>query len=149
MSDLKTALNDAVKDAMKAKDNHTRDVLRELTAAVKQVEIDTQKPVDDDGVMDTILKEIKKLRDTIEESRGVGREDLATEAEGKLVVMQRFLPEQLTRDELQAIVQEVIAETGVTDPKQMGKVMGALMPRVKGRADGKLVNEVVRDALKD
>ncbi len=140
-------MNAALKQAMKDKDTLSRDVIRQTLSAVKQVEIDTQSEVDADGVMDILMKEVKKRRDTISELEDAGREESAEQEKAELAVIERFLPEQLSREEIEAIVKDAIAKTGAESPKEMGKVMGAIMPQVKGKADGKLVNEVVREQL--
>lgn len=147
MEDPRVALKVALKQAMIGKDTITRDAIRMLNAAIKQVEVDTQKELSAEDVVSIIQKEVKKLRDSIEEKRNVGREELIAEDESQLAVIEQFLPQQLSREEIETIVKDVIAETGASSPKEMGKVMGALMPKVKGRADGKLVNEVVRELL--
>lgn len=147
MSDTRAALQAALKTAMKEKNATSRKVIRSLTAAVKQVEIDTQTTLDEDGVVDVITKDVKKRRDAIDEMRGVGRDELADAEQAELEIVMQFLPEQMSREDIEAVVRETIAEVGATDPKEMGKVMGALMPKVKGKADGKLVNQIVREQL--
>lgn len=147
MTDTRDALQAALKTAMKEKNAQERTVIRSLTAAIKQVEIDTQTTLDEAGVVDVINKDAKKRRDAIDEMRGAGRDDLADSEQTELEIVMRFLPKQMTREEIEAVVSETIAEVGATNPKEMGKVMGALMPKVKGKADGKLVNEVVREQL--
>jgi len=140
-------MNAALKQAMKDKDTLSRDVIRQTLSAVKQVEIDTQADVDADGVMDILMKEVKKRKDTISELEGAGRDDAAEQEKAELAVIERFLPQQLSREEIETIVKDAIAKTGAESPKDMGKVMGVIMPQVKGKADGKLVNEVVREQL--
>lgn len=147
MDDLKQTIADALKTAMKEKDALTRDVLRTINAAIKQVEVDERKTLSSAEVLDVLVREVKKRKDTIAELEAAGREDLLVEERAQLGVIERFLPQQLSREEVEAIVRETIAEVGATNPKEMGKVMGALMPKVKGKADGKLVNEVVRELL--
>jgi uncharacterized protein YqeY len=147
MEDVKAKLNTALKEAMVSKDVKRRDVIRTLLSAVKQVEIDTRKDVSPEDVVGILQKEAKKRRESIEEMEKAGRTDLADQEKYELGLIESFLPQQLSRDEITAIVRETIAQTGVTSAKEMGKLMGALMPKVKGLADGKLVNEVVREAL--
>ena len=145
---LKEQLNEDVKNAMRSKDTETRDTLRLLMAAIKQEEIDQQTTLDDAGVLGVINKQAKQRRESIEDYTKANRLDLAEEEEKQLVIIERYLPRQMSREEIEAVAQKVIAETGVTDAKGMGQVMGKLMPQVKGKADGRLVNEVVRDLLK-
>jgi uncharacterized protein len=147
MKDPRDALKVALKTAMKEKDVVTRNVVRNLNAEIKQVEIDQQKDLSAEDVANIINKQVKMLRESISEKAEAGRDDLVAEEQAKLEVMERFLPEQLSREEIEAIVAEVIAATGATSPKEMGKVMGALLPKVKGKADGKVVNEIVREQL--
>ena len=148
MTEPKEQLQAALKEAMINKDNMRRDVIRGLLSAVKQVEIDSQKTLDATGTVDVLQKEAKKRRESIDEATKVGRAEIADQEKIELAIIETFLPAQLSREEVTKIVQETIAQTGVTSPKEIGKLMGALMPKVKGQADGKLVNEVVRELLK-
>ena len=147
MEDVRAQLNASLKDAMVNKDVKRRDVIRTLLSAIKQVEIDTRKEVSPEDAVGILQKEAKKRRESIDEMEKAGRTDLAEQEKYELALIESFLPKQLSRDEIAVIVQETIAQTGVTSSKEMGKLMGALMPKVKGLADGKLVNEVVREAL--
>ena len=148
MADPKEQLQAALKEAMINKDNMRRDVIRGLLSAVKQVEIDSQKTLNADDTVGILQKEAKKRRESIDEAVKVNRNEIADQEKLELAIIEGFLPTQLSRDEVKTIVQETITQTGVTSPKEIGKLMGALMPRVKGLADGKLVNEVVRELLK-
>ncbi len=148
MADPKETLQAALKEAMINKNNLHRDVIRGLLSAVKQVEIDSQKTVAGDDVIAIIQKEAKKRRESIDEAVKVGRSEIADAEKLELAIIEGFLPAQLSREQVATIVQETIAQTGVTSAKEIGKLMGALMPKVKGLADGKLVNEVVRELLK-
>ena len=148
MTEPKEQLQAALKEAMINKDNLRRDVIRGLLSAVKQVEIDSQKTVNAEETTVILQKEAKKRRETIDEAIKVNRGEIADQEKLELAIIETFLPAQLSRDEVKTIVQETIAQTGVTSPKEIGKLMGALMPKVKGLADGKLVNEVVRELLK-
>jgi uncharacterized protein YqeY len=148
MDDPKVQLQAALKEAMINKDNLRRDVIRGLLSAVKQVEVDGQKELHGDDVIAILQKEAKKRRESIDEAVKVGRNEIADQEKLELAIIETFLPAQLSREQLTTIVQETIAQTGVTSPKEIGKLMGALMPKVKGLADGKLVNEVVRELLK-
>ncbi len=147
MQDPKATLQAALKEAMVNKDNLRRDVIRVLLSAIKQVEIDSQKELNADDVMVILQKEAKKRRESIDEALRVGRAEIADQEKIELAVLEGFLPKQLSREEVSVIVKEVIAQTGVTTLKEKGKLMGALMPRVKGLADGKLVNDVVSELL--
>lgn len=140
-------MQDALKQAMISKDNSRRDVLRMTLSAFKQVEIDERRELSAEDAVTILQREIKKRRDSVDEARKAGREDIATSEEAELAMIEGFLPQQMSRDEIAVLVQDAIAQTGAASAKDMGKVMGVLMPKVKGRADGKLVNEVVRDLL--
>jgi uncharacterized protein len=147
MDDPKVKLNASLKEAMISKDIKRRDVIRTLLSAIKQVEIDTRKELTADDSFSILQKEAKKRRESIDEMEKAGRNDLADNEKFELGLIEEFLPKQLSRDEVAVLVREAIDQTGVTSAKEMGKLMGALMPKVKGLADGKLVNEVVRELL--
>ena len=147
MSETRTALQTALKEAMVAKDALRRDVIRMVQSAIKQVEVDERRELNEDDVMKIVQGEIKKRREAISEAEKASRAEMAEEERGKLVILEAFLPQQLTRDEVEAFAREAIAQTGATNAKDMGKVMGALMPKVKNKADGQVVNQVVRDLL--
>lgn len=145
MAQYKDKINEALKEAMKSKDNALRDTIRQLQAAFKQVEVDTRKELSEENEMDILLKEAKKRRESIDELGKAGR-DTAEEVY-ELGVIESFLPKQMSEDEIRALVKEAIAETGATTQKDMGKVMGKLNPQTKGKADGKLVSQIVKEAL--
>ncbi len=147
MDDPRPQMQDALKKAMIEKDVTRRDVLRMTISAFKQVEIDERRELSAEDAVTILQREIKKRRDSIDEARKAGREDVAAAEENELGMLEGFLPQQLSRDEIAVLVRDAIAQTGAASAKEMGKVMGVLMPKVKGRADGKLVNEVVRDLL--
>jgi uncharacterized protein YqeY len=140
-------MQDALKKAMLAKDNARRDVLRMTISAFKQVEIDERRELSAEDAATILQREIKKRRDSVDEARKAGRTDIVESEESELAMLEAFLPQQLTRDQIAVLVREAIQTSGATSAKEMGKVMGVLMPKVKGKADGKLVNEVVRDLL--
>ena len=149
MEDPRPRMQDALKQAMIAKGTSRRDVLRMTISAFKQVEIDERRELSAEEAVTTLHRVIKKRRDSIEEAQKAGREDIAASEAAELEMIEGFLPEQLSREEIAALVRDAIAQTGAASPKEMGKVMGVLMPKVKGKADGKLVNEVVRELLSD
>jgi len=148
MTEPKEQLQAALKEAMINKDNVRRDVIRGLLSAVKQVEIDSQKTLNSEEIVSILQKEAKKRRESIDEALKVGRTEIADQEKIELAIIETFLPAQLSREQVATIVQETITQTGVTSQKEIGKLMGALMPKVKWQADGKLVNEVVRELLK-
>lgn len=144
---LKEQLRNDMADAMRSGDTEKRDTLRMLTAAVKQVEVDQQTTLDDAGVLAVLTKQAKQRRESIADYQQAGRDDLVAEEQKELAIIEVYLPKMMSRDEIRALAEPLIAELGATSPKDMGKVMGRLMPQVKGKADGRDVNEVVRSLL--
>jgi len=147
MKNLKHELQNALKIAMKAKNRERRDAIRLLQSAIKQAEIDGRSELDDDAILDILRREAKKRRETISELERAGRSEDADSERFELAVTEAFLPRQLSSDELKPIVQGAIAEVGATSLKEMGQVMRAVMPKVRGLADGKAVNAIVRELL--
>src|SRR5579859_323158 len=143
----KDKMNEDLKQAMKSGDTARKDALRFILAAVKQVEIDSRKPLSEDQVYALLQTEAKKRRDSVAELRKAGRDDMADKEQAEVTLIESYLPEQLSREEVEAEARKAIAESGASSAKDMGNVMKVLMPRVKGRADGKLVNDVVKSLL--
>jgi uncharacterized protein YqeY len=143
----KQRMQDDLKAAMKAGETARKDALRFLMAAIKQVEVDTRAELSEEQTYALLLNEAKKRRDTMAEAQKLGRAELLQQSEMELRLIESYLPAQLSRDELEGEVRKAIAEAGAKTAKEMGSVMKILMPRVKGRADGKLVNEVVKSLL--
>ena len=137
-----------MKEAMKQGEKERLSVIRLVRSAVRQAEIDGKKTLSDDEIIGVITKEVKMRRDSIEEFERGGRSDLVEKTQAEIAILMPYLPAQLSPDEVRQLVETAVAEVGATTAKDMGKVMGVLMPRVKGRADGKLVNEIVRSLLK-
>ena len=146
---LKEQLTEDMKQAMKAKEagKQRLSVIRMVRAAIKNVEIDSKKELTEEGVPDIVAKEVKMRRDSMDEFKKANRQDLVEQLEQEIAILLPYLPQQLTEEEVRALVSEAVAATGATTSKEMGKVMAVLMPKVKGRADGKLVNTIVREAL--
>lgn len=147
MSELKTQLQSALKEAMKAKNSRRRNAIRLLNSAIKQVEIDTRTTLDDAGVQAVLQKEAKQHRETIAELEVAGRAEETASARFELDIIESFLPSRLTEDELRLIVRRAIDETGASSMREMGAVMQAVMPQVRGRADGRQVNSLVKEIL--
>ncbi len=133
--------------AMRAKDVLRRDVFRMVEAAIYAVEKRDHRVLSDDEVVGILTHEVKTRRESIEAFRAGGREDLAAKEEAEIAILADFLPRQLTEDELRALVDETIAEAGATSVKDLGRVMGRLSPKTRGRADGKRASELVAQAL--
>jgi uncharacterized protein YqeY len=146
---LKTQLNDSVKDAMKSGDEVSKRTIRMVLAAVKQAEVDKRVELDDTAVMSLIQKEMKNRRESLEEARKANRADLVEANEAEINVLQAFLPKAMPADELSALVQAAIAETGAASPADMGKVMKIVMAKVAGHAPNDMVSATVRDLLQN
>ena len=144
---LKERISSELKEAMKAHDTVKVSTLRLINASIKNKEIDERKGLDDEGVLAVLGTAVKQRRESIEQFEKAGRTDLADKEKAELAVIQAYMPAQMGKDEIAAAVKEAIAETGASGQKDMGKVMKALMPKVKGKADGRLVNELVKEML--
>ncbi|MCH7511696.1 MAG: GatB/YqeY domain-containing protein [Chloroflexi bacterium] len=144
---IKAQLTSDLKDAMRQRDDRRRDVLRFTLAALQNAEIATREELDEPAAMAVLAKEAKQRRDSIEEFRKADRQDLVAKEEAELAVLTPYLPEQLSREEIAQAAREAIQEAGASSPQEMGKVMAVLMPRLRGRADGRQVSEVVQELL--
>ena len=136
-----------LKAAMKARDTETRDALRYIISAFKYAEIDERKELTHDDELRLLRQQVKQRQDSIEQFRAGGREDLVEKEASQLKVLERYLPQQLSDDDLHAFVAEGIAATGAAGPKDMGKVMGLLNAKAEGRVDGRRLASAVKDAL--
>lgn len=143
----KEKLTQELKDAMRAKDETRKRTIRMALAEVKNAEIDNQAELQESDVLAILQKEVKSRHETIEGAQQAGREDLILEAKSEITILEVFLPQALSPDEIEVIVAETIADVGATSMRDMGSVMQAVMPKVRGRADGKEVNQIVRRLL--
>lgn len=144
---LREAINKDVAVAMKAGEKDRLSTLRMLMSAIKYKEVDAKRQLNDEEVIGVISTLIKQRQDSIEQFRKGGREDLVEKESKEVEVLRGYLPPQLSAEELKALVAATAAEVGAAGPKDMGKLMKALMPKVKGKADGKLVNDLVKEVL--
>ena len=144
---LKDKLADDLKSAMKDKNTVRKNVVQMVRAGVLQVEKDNKITLDDDGVLEIISKQLKQRRDSLPDYEKSGREDLIAELKAEMDVLMEYLPKQLTREELEVIVADAVKKTGASTMKDMGKIMAAVMPETKGRADGKVINEIAKNLL--
>lgn len=144
---LKERLLNDLKDAMKAKDTVRKDTIQLIRSAILQVEKDKQITLGDDEIPEILARELKNRRDALSDIEKSGRADLKEKADREIEIILGYMPRQLTREELENIVREAIAETGALSMKDMGKVMKAVMPKVKGKADGTVINEIVKGLL--
>jgi uncharacterized protein YqeY len=144
---LKERLQSDVKLAMREGEAQRRDTLRMLLAAVKQVEIDEQRTLDDSEVAAVVGRQAKQRRESIADAERAGRSDLAAQEQAELAIIESYLPAMMSAEEIRAFARPIVEELGVKDLKGMGAVMSRLMPHVKGKAEGQLVNQVVRELL--
>jgi len=144
---LREKLDEDLKSAMRAKDSLRMNTVRGLKSAIKYREIELMKPLDDAAILGVVATEIKRRRDSVDQYKAGNRVDLADKEEAELRILQEFLPQQLSLAEVEAKVDEVIGRVGAKGPKDMGAVMKALLPDVQGRADGKVVSELVKQRL--
>ena len=144
---LKDQLLEDLKNAMKDKEVLKKNTVQMVRAAILQVEKDSKIILDDDGILEIIAKELKKRRDVLPEYEKSGRQDLIESLNAEAEILLQYLPTQLTEEELEVIVKQTIDETGASSARDMGKVMQAVMPKVKGKADGKLINVIVKKLL--
>ena len=145
--DTKTKLNESIKDAMKTGDEVRKRTVRMVLAAVKQSEVDKRAEMDDMAIVALIQKEIKNRREALEEAKTANRSDLIADNEAEIKVLEVFLPQAMPADELRALVQAAIAETGAAAPSDMGKVMKVVMPKVAGRAPNDMISATVKELL--
>jgi hypothetical protein len=144
---IREQLDEDLKSAMRAKDSLRMNTVRGLKSAIKYREIELMKSLDDAGILGVVGSEIKRRRDSVEQYRAGNRPDLAEKEEAEVAILQAYLPQQLSPAEVEARVDEVIARVGAQGPKDMGAVMKALLPEVQGRADGKVVSDLVKQRL--
>jgi hypothetical protein len=144
---LREQIDADIKDAMKSGAKEKVSALRMLVASLKNKQIDKRRPLTDDEVVETVRSLIKQRKDSIEQFAKGGRQDLVDKETAEVAVLEVYLPQQLSREEVEALVREAVGQTGAQGAKDMGKVMKALIPFLGGRADNKLVSELVKHAL--
>ncbi len=146
--ELKETLRADLVVAMRGGDAQRRDVIRMLLAAIKQVEVDTRHDLDNDGVQDVLRKQLKQRQESIADFEKAGRPNEVARELAESAIIEGYLPQMMSREEIELVAREIIDEMGGADVKMMGQVMSRVMAEVKGRADGRVVNEVVRGLLK-
>ena len=144
---LKEKLLQDFKEAMKEKNELKKNTIMMVRAAILQIEKDTQKELNDDAILEILAKEKKKKKNSLEDIEKSGREDLIKQVNDEMAIIKAYLPKELSLEELEKIIEEVIAETGATSMKDMGKVMQAAKAKTAGRADNKVINEIVKKKL--
>jgi len=145
--DTKTKLNEAMKESMKSGDNLRKQTIRMVLAAVKQAEVDKRVDLDEAAVTALIQKEVKNRREAIEDAKKASRDDLVEGNESEIKILEEFLPKAMPIEELKALVQAAITETGAAAPSDMGKVMKVVMPKVAGRAPNDMISATVKELL--
>lgn len=144
---LKEKLQEDLKSSMKNKDTVKKSVVTLIRAAIKQHEVDNRVELADDAIIDIISKQLKQRKDSLAEFVKANRDDLVEETKSEIQVLEGYLPQQLSEEELEKIVIETIAEVGATSMKDMGKIMAVIKPKTAGRADGRKINELVKKNL--
>jgi uncharacterized protein len=145
--DTKTQLNQTLKDAMKSGEETRKRTVRMVLAAIKQIEVDKRIELDEAAVLAILQKEVKTRRESLEEARKAAREDLAAASQAEIDILNAFLPQAMSAEELRELARQAIAETGASSPADMGKVMKAIMPKIAGRAPGDQVSAAIRELL--
>lgn len=143
----KAKLQNALKEALRAGEQTRKATIRMALAAIRNSEIDRRAELDESEVLAILQKEVKSRRETLEEAQGAGRQDLVEQAESEIAILEEYLPQALTRQEITAMARTAIEEVGASSHREMGQVMKVLMPRVRGRADGAEVSQIVREML--
>ena len=143
----KEKLTQSLKEALKAKDERRKRVVRMAMTSIKNAEIEKKGELEEPDVLAILQKEVKARHETIDGAKKAGRDDLITEAQAEIAVLEEYHPQALSREELETLVKEAIVESGATSPNEMGLVMKVLMPKVRGRADGKEANQIVQELL--
>ena len=144
---LKEVLAADLKAAMKDKDLIRKNTVQMVRSSILQYEKDNLKELDEDGILEVIAKELKKRRDVLPEYEKSGREDMIADIKREIEILLAYLPTQLSDEELTEIIKKAISDTGAESVRDIGKIMQKVMPETKGRADGKKINEIVRNLL--
>ena len=144
---MKEEILQDLKEAMKNKETLRKDTITMLRAAILQVEKDSQKTLNDDEICAIVAKEVKKRKESVKEYEDAGREDIAENLKKEIEILSKYLPEQLTEEEIRKMVEDAVKESGAASPRDMGKVMSILRPKTAGKADGKLVSDIVKERL--
>jgi hypothetical protein len=149
MMSLVDVLREDLKKAMRARDEHRKAALRMALTNIQLAEVDAKSPLSDADIVQLIRREVRRREDALEMMKQAGREDLVADETYEIEILQAYLPELLSEEQVGEVVREVIAEIGASSPADMGQVMKTIMPRVKGKADGRMVNQIVRRLLAD
>ena len=149
MSTLKTKLEDDLKQAMRERNAQRRDVIRYIRSEIRNQEIRLRRDLEDDDAIQVLSRQAQQRRDSIEAFQSANRQDLVEKERAELEIITEYLPQQMGEDEIRALVAQTVAETGAVGPRDMGKVMSAIMPQVRGRAEGRQVSALVSEKLRE
>lgn len=144
---IKEALESALKESLKSGDEIRKTTVRMTLAAIKQVEVDKRVKLDDGGVIAVLQKEVKNRRETIEDAKKAGRQDMVAAVEKEIAILELYLPKEMDPAELKTIIEKIVVEVGASSPADMGKVMKLVVPQVQGRASGDTISRAVREIL--
>lgn len=145
--DTKTQLNNAMKDALRARDKVAKRTLTMVRAAIQQAEKDRRSELDETAVLAILQKELKSRQESIDEAKKAGRDDLVADTEAEILILKKYLPKAMSTEDLHTLAVEVVAEVNASVPADMGKVMKVIIPRVAGRASGGEISKIVRELL--
>ena len=145
---LRETLDSDLKDAMRNKEALRRTVLRTMLSEIRNAEINSQTTLDDEGIISVLTKQVQQRKDSVEAYNAANRQDLVDKETEEINIISVYLPDQLPPEEIEGIIKAAILETGASSLSDMGKVMGFVMPQVRGRSDGKIVNTIVTEILR-
>ena len=146
---LRETLDSDLKQAMRNKEALKRTVLRTMLSEIRNAEINSQTTLDDEGIISVLMKQVQQRKDSVEAYEAANRQDLVEKETAEINIISVYLPEQLPQEEVERIIEDVISQSGSSSLDDMGKVMGLVMPQVRGRADGKIVNAIVTKKLRE
>ena len=146
---LRETLDSDLKQAMRNKEALKRTVLRTMLSEIRNAEINSQTTLDDEGIISVLTKQVQQRKDSVEAYEAANRQDLVEKETAEINIISVYLPEQLPQEEVEQIIEDLISQSGSLSLDDMGKVMGLVMPQVKGRADGKIVNAIVTKKLRE
>ena len=145
---LRETLDSDLKEAMRNKEALKRTVLRTMLSEIRNAEINSQTTLDDEGIISVLTKQVQQRKDSVEAYEAANRQDLVAKETEEINIISVYLPEQLPQEEIEQIIDSAIAQSGASSLDDMGKIMGLVMPQVRGRADGKIVNTIVTSKLR-
>ncbi len=145
---LRETIDSDLKEAMRNREALKRTVLRTMLSEIRNAEINSQKTLDDEGIISVLTKQVQQRKDSVEAYEAANRQDLVAKETEEINIISVYLPEQLPQEEIEQIIDSAISQSGASSLDDMGKIMGLVMPQVRGRADGKIVNTIVTSKLR-